>query len=71
MEQVRKGNANRTVVATNVSLFPPHRAALDALARKAGHGNNSRIVQESIADRAEREFGPDWVDVVTTEQEAA
>ena len=71
MEKVGKGEGNRTVVAKNVSLFPPHRAALVALARRDGHGNTSRIVQELVTERAAQVFGETWVEVVSAEPEAA
>lgn len=67
MEKGSKPEGNRTVVAKNVSLFPPHRAALDALARRDGHGNTSRVVQELITRRATEVYGENWADVVTTD----
>jgi hypothetical protein len=67
MENDRKAESRQTVKPTNVSLYPPQRAALEALARREGHSNLARIVQGLIVREAVAVFGDDWAEVVTTE----
>ena len=53
------------VIATNVSLYPPHRAALVALAKREGHNTLARVVQRLIAEEAVEVWGADWAEIVT------
>lgn len=71
MRDAIKPESNRTVRPTNVSLYPPQRAALEALARREGHNNLARIVQGLIVQEAIEVFGENWSQIVTEEQEAA
>lgn len=65
MQKTAKPEGSRTVVPTNVSLYPPQRAALEALARRDGHGTLARVVQELIVARATEVYGEDWIAIVT------
>lgn len=67
MEKGSKPQGNRTVIPTNVSLYPTQRAALVALARREGHDVLARVVQELITRRATEVYGENWADVVTTD----
>lgn len=45
------------------------RAAI-LLARRAGHGVVSRLLQDLVVERAERVLGPDWREQVTRKDAA-
>lgn len=67
MSDPRKADTNRSVRPTNVSLYPPQRAALEALARREGHNNLARVVQGLIVQEAVEVFGENWAEIVTTD----
>jgi hypothetical protein len=52
----------RKTETKNVSLPPVIKRALSGLAARAGHGNESRIVQELVAREATFQYGPDWAE---------
>ena len=70
MQDQQKPDARTKVIATNVSLYPPHRAALEALARREGHNTLATVVQRLIVKEAIEVFGGDWAAIVTAEQES-
>ena len=66
MNDARKPGT-RATLPTNVSLYPPQRAALEALARREGHNQLARVVQGLIVDRAAEVWGENWAEVVSTD----
>ncbi len=56
----RSGSQTRNVTTRNVSLSPIQNLAVLELARRAGHQNASRVIQDLIAREARAEIGSDW-----------
>jgi hypothetical protein len=68
VKDAQKPEARQKVRPTNVSLYPPQRAALEALARREGHDQLARVVQRLIVKEAIHVFGGNWAEIVTAEQ---
>lgn len=62
---------NRPTFRTRNTSLPVDidRAAVE-LARRAGHGNVSRLLQDLVSERAIKEIGPDWREAVSGEEAA-
>ena len=67
MQDQQKPESGRIVRATNVSLYPPQRAALEAIARREGHNTLATVVQRLIVEEAVEVFGENWAEIVTTD----
>lgn len=58
-------------VRKNVYLQPIHVQVANDLAREAGHGGFTRLIQDLLIDAAVRIYGPKWRDRFEARKEEA